>query len=59
MSLYAYTEQCSHVVCVLNKCHPITWGLCVKYYCVILKPPPRLGKMLDQHLLSITNPFMV
>ena len=38
----------------------ITWGLCVKCYCVILNPAPRLGKILDQRsLYGFILPFIL
>ena len=54
------TEQCSYVVAIfmLNKCHPITWKLCVKYYYMVAASVSDHPAVENQFLgVDVTGPW--
>ena len=55
-----HTEQRSHVVAIfmLNKCHPITWELCVKYYYMVAASVSNVDHWWMQFLgVDVTGPW--
>ena len=55
-----HTEQHSHVIAIfmLNKCHPITWELCVKYYYMVAVVVSDVDHWWMQFLgVDVTGPW--